>query len=35
MYKLIELLNIQNKSELCMLSKYVTEAVKLRNSIIY
>jgi len=35
MYKLIELLNTHNKSELCMLSKYVTEAVKLRNSIIY
>ena len=35
MYKLIELLNTQNKSELCMLSKYVTEAVKLRYSIIY
>ena len=35
MYKLIELLNTHNKSELCMLSKYVTEAVKLRNLIIY
>jgi len=35
MYNLTELLNNQKKSELCMLSKHVTEAVKLRNSIIY
>jgi len=35
MYKLLELLNTHNISELCVLSKYVTEAVKLRNLIIY